>query len=65
MANRDTRKYEFKVGNKVVHRGISKRPLEEREAEHQRKWPTGHIKQVGIATTEEGARDWEKDVGAS
>ena len=33
------------------------------EAEHQQKWPKGHIKQVGNRTTEEGARKWEKDKG--
>ncbi len=60
---RDYRKYEIKVGNKVVHGGITNRPLEEREKEHQQKWPSGHIKQVGVATTEEAAREWEKDKG--
>ena len=62
---RNWRKYEFKVGNKVVHGGISSRPLEEREQEHQQKWPKGHIKQVGVATTAEAARQWEKDEGHS
>ena len=31
-----------------------------REQEHQQKWPKGHIKQVGIKTTEDAAREWEK-----
>ena len=57
---RDTYKYQFKVGNKVVHGGITK-DLDRRESEHQQKWPKGHINQVGNRTTEEGARQWEKE----
>ncbi len=59
---RDTYKYQFKVGNKIVHGGITD-DLERREAEHQQKWPKGHIKQVGRRTTEKVAREWEKDKG--
>ena len=62
---RDTSKYQFKIGNRVVHGGITSRPLEEREKEHQQNWPKGHIKQVGRKTTEEAARKWEKDNGYS
>ena len=47
---RDTYKYQFKVGNKVMHGGITN-DLERRETEHQEKWPKGHIKQVGNKTT--------------
>ena len=44
MANlRDTYKYQFKVGNKIVHGGITD-DLERREGEHQQKWSKGHIK---------------------
>jgi len=57
---RDTYKYEFKVGNKVVHGGITN-DLGRREYEHQLKWSKGHIKQVGRRTTEEAARQWEKE----
>lgn len=57
---RDTYKYDFKVGNKVVHNGITN-DLERRENEHQQKWPDGHIKQVGRRTTEKAAREWEKE----
>lgn len=64
-APRDTRKYRYKVGNKIVHRGITTRPLEERESEHRQKWPKGHIEQVGRATTEDAARQWEQDQGVS
>jgi len=55
-------KYQYKIGNKVVHGGITKE-LERREQEHQQKWPKGHIKQVGRKTTEDAARDWEKEKG--
>lgn len=57
---RDTYKYHFKIGNKIVHSGITN-DLERREIEHQQKWPNGHIKQVGIKSTEDGAREWEND----
>ena len=61
---RDTYKYQFKVGNKIKHGGITD-DLERREKEHQQKWPKGHIKQVGQKTTEEAARRWEKEQGFS
>jgi predicted GIY-YIG superfamily endonuclease len=57
---RDTYKYHFKKGNKIIHSGITN-DLERREMEHNQKWPGGHIKQVGNRTTEEAAREWEKD----
>ena len=59
---RNTCKYLFKVRNKIVHGGITD-DLERREVEHQQKWPKGHIVQVGHRTTEEAAREWEKDKG--
>ena len=55
---RDTHKYDYKVGNKIVHSGITN-DLERREAEHQRKWPGCRIVQIGRRTTEDAARDWE------
>jgi len=65
MSNaRDTHKYQFKIGNKIMHGGITK-DLDRRELEHKQKWPEGHIKQVGRRTTEEAARKWEKDKGYS
>ena len=60
MADRNWRKYDFKVGNKIKHSGITSRDLEFRESEHQQRWPDGHIVQVGRATTEEAARGWEE-----
>jgi len=59
---RDTYKYHFKMGQKIVHGGVTD-DLERREQEHQQKWPKGHIKQVGRRTTEEAAREWEKEKG--
>ena len=56
---RDTYKYHFKQGNKILHSGITD-DLERREQEHQHKWRGGHIKQVGHRTTEDAARDWEE-----
>ena len=55
-------KYHYKIGNKIVHGGITD-DLDRREEEHRIKWPKGHIKQVGRRTTEEAARNWEKDKG--
>ena len=59
---RDTYKYQFKVGRKIVHGGITD-DMERREQEHQQKWPKGHIKKVGRIVTEEAAREWEKEKG--
>ena len=56
---RDTYKYHFKQGNKILHSGITD-DLERREEEHQQKWSGGHIKQIGHRTTEDAAREWEK-----
>ena len=56
---RDTFKYQFKVGNKIVHGGITN-DLERRELEHRKKWPRGHIVQVGRCTTLEAARKWKR-----
>ena len=62
VKERDMYKYLFKVGNKIVHGGITD-DLERREAEHQQRWSKGHIVQVGHRTTEEAAREWEEDKG--
>ncbi len=63
-STRDTYKYQFKVGNKIVHSGITNN-LERREQEHKQNWPKGQIEQVGRRTTEDAARKWEKDSGAA
>ncbi len=55
----DWKKYVYKVGDTIKYIGIT-RDLEQREAEHRRRWPGGHIEQIGRATTEELARKWEE-----
>lgn len=62
MAERDTYKYHLKIGNKIVHRGITN-DLERREAEHQQEFPGAKIKQIGNRTTREGALKWEREGG--
>lgn len=57
---RNTYKYQFKVGNKIVHGGITS-DLGRRQLEHKQAWPNGHIKQVGRRTTREAARKWEQE----
>ncbi len=59
---RETYKYQFKVGKKIVHGGITD-DLERREQQHQGKWPKGRIKQVGNRTTEDAARMWKREKG--
>jgi predicted GIY-YIG superfamily endonuclease len=59
---RDTYKYQFKVGNKIVHRGVTN-DLNRREAEHKQRWPEGKIKKVGKITTREKALEWEHSGG--
>jgi len=56
---RDTYKYHFKIGNKIIHPGITD-DLGRREQEHQQEWPKGHITQVGLKTTKDAALEWEK-----
>ena len=56
---RNTYKYHFKRGQKIVHSGITN-DLERREQEHEGKWPGGHIFQVGNRTTKGAAHEWEK-----
>ena len=58
-AKRNTYKYRYKKANKVLHSGITD-DLERREKEHQRRWPGGHIVQVGRRTTRAAAEEWER-----
>ena len=62
MANRDTYKYHFKDGNKVIHRGITD-DLERREQEHLQHFGRGHLKPIGRRTTRDAALNWERDGG--
>ena len=65
MANkpRNFIRYQVRVKGKIVHGGITERPLEERFVEHQQEWPKATIKQVGPKVTEQTALDWEKKKG--
>ncbi len=62
QTNRDTYKYHFKKGNKIIHTGITN-DMGRREAEHKNKpgWSKGHIKQIGHRTTRDAALEWEKE----
>ena len=62
--NRDTYKYHFKKGNKIVHTGITN-DIDRREAEHRSDpgCSKGHIKQVGLRTTRDAALEWEREQG--
>jgi len=67
----DTYKYHFKVGNLVVHPGITKN-LTSRKSDHQNSgnytyhngerhyWKDGHIVQIGYITTRTAALEWER-----
>jgi len=61
---RDTYKYHFKIGNLIVHPGISHvSRIYRREYEHRRNrgWEDGHIEIVGYAVTRRSALMWEED----
>ena len=57
-------KYHFKVGNTIVHTGITN-DIDRREADHRSKpgWSKGHIRQVGFRTTHDAALEWEREQG--
>ena len=58
---RDTYKYQFKSGNKILHVWITN-DLERREQEHQSEIDiNGHIIQVWHRTTRDGAKEWEDE----
>ncbi|CAA0212073.1 hypothetical protein ACE1MK_09375 [Tenacibaculum maritimum] len=73
---RDTYKYHFKVGNLVVHCGITN-DLNRRESEHQNSgrytphngkryyWKDGHIVQQGNITFRVAAMLWERRNGCN
>ena len=59
--SRDTYKYNFKLRNRVVHTGITN-DLDRRAREHRRdSGVDGHITKVGIRTTLDAARNWERE----
>ena len=55
-------KYLFKVGNRIVHGGITT-DLKQRYYHHRCRWPSGHIVQVGRRTTKTAALRWERENG--
>ena len=56
---RNTWKYHYKQGNRIVHTSITN-DLERREARAPAKqYREGHIKQVGTVTTRDVALKWE------
>ena len=61
-APRDTYKYYFKLGNRIVHAGITN-DLVRREREHRQRrgWGNGRISQVGYITTRQAALAWETE----
>ena len=60
--SRTAYKYHFKLGNKIVHTGITS-DIDRRQAEHRREPGNerGHIFQVGRRTTRDAARRWEQE----
>lgn len=70
----DYYKYYFKIGNLIVHGGITNN-LNRREVEHQNSgrytlyngvryyWNNGHISQVGYSVSKESALRWERENG--
>lgn len=61
---RDTYKYHLKIGNKIVHRGVTS-DLVRREHELKKRWPSGKIYQIGAKSTRNKALEWEKNGGKS
>jgi len=59
---RDTYRYHFIKGGKIVHRGETD-DLDRREAELRVKYGGGHIVQIGPKVTKETALKWERNGG--
>ena len=57
---RDTYRYHYKIGNKVVHTGITTDP-QRREAEHQRAKPGGRLVAKGPKVTRASALRWDRE----
>ena len=58
---RNTYKYHFLMGNKIVHTGVTN-DLERRENEHRQQsgQQKGHIRQVGYVVNRKAAAEWEQ-----
>lgn len=61
-AKRDTYRYEFRNGRRVLHRGITN-DLAKRESEHRRDYGGGRIVQQGPPVTRAAALEWERQGG--
>ncbi len=59
---RNTYKYHFRKGNKIVYTGITN-DIDRREYELKNEpgWSKGRIIQVGFRTTREAALAWERE----
>jgi len=56
---RDTYQYYFKMGNKIVHAGITHNPdFSEAKLKQRPGLSKGHIKEIGFRTTYENADAW-------
>jgi len=56
---RDTYQYYFKMGNKIVHVGITYNPeISEADLKRRPGLSKGHIKEIGFRTTRESAFAW-------
>ena len=54
-------RYHLKMGNKIIHTGVTNN-LDRRESEHKQEFGDKvHIKQVGYRTTCEAALQWEDE----
>lgn len=62
MDDKNTYKYQLKIGRKVILRSIAEN-LGQRELEHQQEFPNSRIKQIGRKTTRQAALDWERKGG--
>ena len=59
---RDTYRYHFKKGDKIIHTGITC-DIDRREAEHRNEpgMRKGYAKQVGWRTTYDAALEWARE----
>ena len=62
MAKRDTSRYQFRRGRKIVHRGVTNN-LKRREQEHRRKYGGGRISKIGPKVSRASALRWERAGG--
>ena len=62
MSERDTHRYHYKKGNKIVHRGITNDP-KRREGEHRRLYGDGALHTVGPKVRRDSGLKWERDGG--